>query len=59
MATLNLHSVKEKSMAEIVIEIDPEYADVIRNAIEKGVIPLVGWGGGSGISFGTGGRGGE
>lgn len=46
-------------MTEIVIEIDPKYADAIRDAIEKGVIPLVGWGGGSGISFGTGGRGGE
>ena len=46
-------------MTEIVIEIDPKYADAIRDAIEKGVISLVGWGGGSGISFGTGGRGGE
>lgn len=46
-------------MTEIVIEIDPKYADAIRDAIEKGVIPLVGWGGGSSISFGTGGRGGE
>lgn len=46
-------------MNEIVIELDPKSAEALRNAIEKGVIPLVGWGGGSGISFGTGGRGGK
>lgn len=44
-------------MNEIVIELDPKSAEALRNAIEKGVIPLVGWGGG--ISFGAGGRGGK
>ncbi len=44
-------------MNEIVIELDPKSAEALRNAIEKGVIPFVGWGGG--ISFGTGGRGGK